>query len=524
MADADALNKEGESPGHEAMKGLAYYLATELECTVRIALGPVEWESDVADWLEERGVDETAKLIHELLVDYTPEDAQGDDRPQLNERMLARGFTEHTVCGDKWRFDEHAALWRAWDGARWEVAKLEIIDDVGQYMFDTYHSLEEGGDSGLRRWQSRAAIMNVKDLARVYAAQEFDLDPGLVGLPWNAVLDTRTAKETVMLRDHFVTRCLPDSIVKPGRQHKGTAEWVTFLRESLSYYRGSDHEDVYHFIQMWAATALAGDCSSETMLYLVGPPNSGKGTVGEVLLALFGAYSHTLDVARVVGEQMHHLQWKAQLLGKRFVYVDELRDKGPWRADVLDPIISGAEIEAQHMRQESFKFKSVAHLLATGNHEPNARAAGGIWRRLCIIRFTNEKALDERDEGLKARLRGDLYPVYLWVLEGLRRWIQNGRKLHVPAVLVRESAEAKIEADPYALFVSECLERDPDAYVPMADLYQVLGNWWSKGHGTLPTKHTASQRLTELGFPTVHKGREGRCKQGVRILQERLMG
>ena len=391
-------------------------------------------------------------------------------------------------------------------------------------MEDAYRGLEEGGDNGLRRWQTRSAIMNVKDLARVYAVQEFDLDPALVGLPWLAVLDSRTAEETVMRRDHFITKSLPDSIVKPQRLHKGTSEWEPFLRESLWYYQGDDHEEVYRFIQMWAATAVAGDCSSETMLYLLGPPDSGKGTVGVVLLALFGAYGHTLDVSRVVGEQMHHLQWKAQLLGKRFVYVDELKDRGPWRADVLNPLISGMEIEAQHMRQASFTFKSVAHLLATGNHEPNARAAGGLWRRLCIIRFTNEKTLDERDDNLKDRLRGDLYPVYLWVLEGLRLWIQNGRKLHVPAVLVRESAEAKIEADPYALFVSECLERDPDAYVSMADLYQVLGNWWSKGHGKLPTKHTASQRLTELGFPTVHKGREGRCKQGVRILQELLMG
>ena len=67
------------------------------------------------------------------------------------------------------------------------------------------------------------------------------------------------------------------------------------------------------------------------------------------------------------------------------------------------------------------------------------------------------------------------------------------------------------------------MERDPDADVSMADLYQVLAKWWSKGHGRLPTKHTASQRLTELGFPTVNKGRDGgRCKQGVRIRQELL--
>ena len=118
-----------------------------------------------------------------------------------------------------------------------------------------------------------------------------------------------------MRRDHFITKSLPDCIVKPQRLLKGTSEWEPFLRESLLYYQGDDLEEVYSFFQMWVATAVAGDCSSELMVYLLGPPDSGKGTVGAVLLALFGAYGHTLDVSRVVGEQMHHLQWKAQLLG-----------------------------------------------------------------------------------------------------------------------------------------------------------------------------------------------------------------
>ena len=92
-------------------------------------------------------------------------------QPQLNERMLAQAFAEHPETGDKWRFDSQAGIWRQWDGARWEEDQLAVIRDVAQYMEDTYRSLEEGGDNGLRRWQARSAIMNVKDLARVYAEQ-----------------------------------------------------------------------------------------------------------------------------------------------------------------------------------------------------------------------------------------------------------------------------------------------------------------------------------------------------------------
>ena len=69
LADADPLNKEGISPGHKAMQNVAAILH-DLGCKVKIALPPIEWNSDVADWIESDGVDATAQRIAGLLQDY----------------------------------------------------------------------------------------------------------------------------------------------------------------------------------------------------------------------------------------------------------------------------------------------------------------------------------------------------------------------------------------------------------------------------------------------------------------------
>ena len=88
VADADAV-------GHKAMEGLAKHLHG-LGCKVKIALPPVEWDNDIADWITEQGKEEAAKIIGGLLKDYQPpvDDPQlalsptGDTQPTSVETVL----------------------------------------------------------------------------------------------------------------------------------------------------------------------------------------------------------------------------------------------------------------------------------------------------------------------------------------------------------------------------------------------------------------------------------------------------
>ena len=82
-----SLLADGDEPGHKAMLALAGHLHG-LGCTVKIALPPVEWGTDVADWLAEGGPNHAGKIIGELLVDYEPpvEDAQ-EPLPPTNDQQ-----------------------------------------------------------------------------------------------------------------------------------------------------------------------------------------------------------------------------------------------------------------------------------------------------------------------------------------------------------------------------------------------------------------------------------------------------
>ena len=66
-----SLLSDGDKPGHKAMQTLAVHLAG-LGCKIKIALPPVEWDSDVADWIAEGGRAAAAEIIGGLLEDYKP--------------------------------------------------------------------------------------------------------------------------------------------------------------------------------------------------------------------------------------------------------------------------------------------------------------------------------------------------------------------------------------------------------------------------------------------------------------------
>ena len=150
-----------------------------------------------------------------------------------------------------------------------------------------------------------------------------------------------------------------------------------------------------------------------------------------------------------------HLQWLAGLDGKRYVAIHELPERGAWQSDTLNQLVSGGVVEANKMRQDSFNFQSIAHIIATGNHRPRAAAGSGIWRRMAIIEFQNKP--ETPDKTLRAKFLANLPGIMAWALQGLDEWIAAGRELVEPDVLLRDRNAYQQDAAPVAQFVAECL-------------------------------------------------------------------
>ena len=81
-----------------------------LGCKVRIALPPVEWDSDVADWLSV-GKEHAAKIIDDLLVDYeSGVDESGKLGPESGQSVSESDVDDLGVPPDEIRDNSHYRL------------------------------------------------------------------------------------------------------------------------------------------------------------------------------------------------------------------------------------------------------------------------------------------------------------------------------------------------------------------------------------------------------------------------------
>ena len=125
MADADESSRT-------AMRQLAYYMDSELDCVVHVALPDGENGEDVADWLEE-GVEPTAERVATMLQPYEPDDEDRTEPPTEPKPPLD---------GDIGQNDHYQVLGLDGDAvAIWWAAGGRVLSKSGESLcqpFDTH--------------------------------------------------------------------------------------------------------------------------------------------------------------------------------------------------------------------------------------------------------------------------------------------------------------------------------------------------------------------------------------------------
>ena len=498
------------------------------------------------DWIAAHAFEKVEELVHALREHETdrirfappvvpgpngkfegPQNPYADpagagERPKAEaptERHFARVFADKQ--SEMYRYDADARVWRRWSGGRWSEAEHHITVDVGEHLEAARAAFDLGVETvGLSKHK------HVLELAQAFGVQEFDPNPHLLGLPWGEVLDTTTATTATLMREHFVTHSLPEAIKRPPEDlNVWETDWGEFVKECLVHYEEVDRMAVAVYLQRWAGVALTANCDDEQAVYLYGVAGTGKGTFSETLLAMMGEYGYAVSGSRIVGEHSQHSQWKAGARGKRLIVFDEV-PPGRWRDDELDPLISGQMIEANKMRENSIQFRSQAKLIFTGNSRPSSKAASGIWRRLRIVQFQNEMDEDAKDPGLRKKFREQqLDDVFAWALAGLSNYLKSGGRLTTPGILRETTAEFRKDADQYPQWLEDSLERAPDAWTSITDLYDSLREWWSANNDSRsPSKRAMTMALGDLGFETTREGHEReRGKAGLQRRQARML-
>lgn len=268
--------------------------------------------------------------------------------------------------------------------------------------------------------------------------------------------------------------------------------WVKFLEQLW----GDDLESV-ELLQEWMGYCLTADTSQHKMLLLVGPPRSGKGTIGRVLTRLVGT-------GNVVGPTTSSLAGNfglQPLIDKSLAIVSDARFTGESVATVVERLlcISGEDtltIDRKFLGSVSMKLPTRFMFLT--NELPRLHdASTALARRFLVLRLT-ESFYGHEDVTLTDQLLTELPGILLWAIEGWKRLRARGRFVQ-PASSEEAIRDLEDLASPVSAFVRERCVVGPGHRAWLDDLYAAWKGWCERDGRTIVThKQTFGRDLAAV--------------------------
>ncbi len=247
--------------------------------------------------------------------------------------------------------------------------------------------------------------------------------------------------------------------------------WIEFLRQLWP-----NDPDSVDTLREWFGYCLTPDTSQHKILFVVGPPRSGKGTIARILRAMVGA-------ANVAGPTLASLGtnfglWP--LVGKSVAIISDARLSG--RADgpaITERLLSISGEDAltiDRKMMEPVTCKLGTRFVILTNELPRlADSSGALPNRMIPLRLT-ESWLGREDTGLTGRLLAELPGILLWAIVGSSRLKRAGR-FSEPTASADMRADMVDLASPVGAFVRDRCKVGPEWWTPTADLHAAYKQW-----------------------------------------------
>jgi putative DNA primase/helicase len=248
-------------------------------------------------------------------------------------------------------------------------------------------------------------------------------------------------------------------------------EWLDFLDE---IWQG-DPESV-SCLQEWFGYLLTPDTRQQKILMMVGPKQSGRGTIARVLKALVGA-------GNVVNPTLATLARPfvlAPLIDKSVaIFPDARLSSRPDNAAIVECLLSISGQDDQTIdrkRLPAWTGPLPTRFVLISNELPRLRdASGALASRLILLRFTRS-FYGQEDTGLFERLSRDMPGILLWAIAGWERLRRRGRFLQPRSG--RELLEAMEDlGSPISAFLRERCVVGPGESTPVSALYETWRSW-----------------------------------------------
>ena len=409
-----ALIADADTPGRTAMRQLAYYLDTELDCAVKVGLPEGETKEDVADWLEQDGAEAAAAKIADLLVDYGPDLSDKTEPP--NPPPPKPPIDGDIVSNPHYRLlglaGEQVAFWV--DGqvmlkTRESLMKVDTLYALARATFlCRLAETEVFGSSAARRVGDSLLSCAIKigqvDLTAITGRGAFRLPNGMVGYHLGDRLLVN-GEITPLARDYSLGDESPDPfagryfVAQPRIElaTQATERQMRDAAEALMAYRWATPPDASlhagrRMLGWIVAATIGGGLEWRPHLMFTAPAESGKTFfLDQVVHPILGSHVMKTHDATTAGLTRYTRNSGLAIL------IDEAEPSADWVIELFKLLRGAAGGNSVRMRAEAGTADGV-QVLALRTTALMAATALPTWAKADESRWTMVTFGDEVDD------------------------------------------------------------------------------------------------------------------------------
>ena len=251
-------------------------------------------------------------------------------------------------------------------------------------------------------------------------------------------------------------------------------------------------------LQEYLGYCLIPNTNYRKALFLYGRGKNGKSMLIEFLQDFFGEHSAALSY-----DGLFTRFGPSQLKDKLVNIFDDTTVSFTKETSIAKNLIAGGTISAEYKGRDQFQFQNVARLIYSSQETPKTNDNSVAWRdRWFFIKFPNEfRPSNKIKTEIQVALLEETPGIFNWMLEGLRRLIQNDGFTESEE-LVETTIEYQSQNDNVSQFVNNActyVDNTPEK-IDINTLYKVYNIWAEAQSLRGVSKKVFIQRIVDLGY------------------------
>lgn len=264
---------------------------------------------------------------------------------------------------------------------------------------------------------------------------------------------------------------------------------TSIIRNFIKDIMANDEEMVV-FLQKLLGYSITGHTKEQIFVIFHGKGSNGKSVLCDLLKDLLAEkkYFKSMDKdvliqakgKRSEGAATAHL---ADLKGSRLAVAEETEQGAVLNECQIKRITGGSEITCRFLHGQPFTYKPSFQPILLTNPKPKITMDYATWRRILFFPFKmkymykhddgydpSDPFIKPKDQDLGEKLKLHLPELLVWLVQGSIEWYKN-RLGKYPDAVLDHTMKYKIEQDPLAEFISNCIIHKNDSKVDFREVY-----------------------------------------------------